>query len=151
MLALGTQTQRPGPGGPNYLVPHMYVKVCQGKGLCRCLMVAICIYLMLLYTSIQLPSQGQGHLHYHPVSHAHSLCLLCRVIQERTIRWDKFIRQLSASTVIYHTIYPRDVFLSFSFLIFLCLSPSPSSFYPSHTFMLRAYMFWIVSVHHYKH
>lgn len=62
----------------------------------------------------------------HSSTRAHSLRLLQRVIQERTIGWDKFLRQLSACPVIHPSIYPRDVFFIF-FSSYLPLSLSPLS------------------------
>lgn len=55
-------------------------------------------------------SHCRGHRHHHPFSQRHfhvdSLRLLWREIQEGMIGWDKFIRQLSVSAVIYQSI-PR--------------------------------------------
>lgn len=70
MCALGTQAQRSHLGGPNYPVPCVYVKVCQGNILCHCVMDVMCAHLpYVVYMNAAI--EYQGHLHHHSLSHAH--------------------------------------------------------------------------------
>ncbi len=130
MRALGIQAQRSAPGGPNYPVPCAYVKLRRGKILRRSVMdvMCACTCLTLLYTSVQLFSTRVIFIITLSLTHTHTcfLCHLWREIQGGTIGWGKFIGQLSASTVIYQSVYPADVPLPFFSLLSLPhLSPPP--------------------------
>lgn len=126
MLALGTQARRSAPGGPNYSVPRVYAEPCRGNILCRRTMDVVSVRTCLIFTVyINAAAQHQGHLHHHSRFLRRTLFMppvSCRY-RRGTIGRDEFIRQPSASTVIYQSIYPGDKPLSFSFLLFLCLLP----------------------------